>query len=255
MGLPKVVRPLALPLVVLGALFSSTLAEAAGSASARSERSAIRVRNGATINWSGYVATSGPYSSVSASWIQPAMDCAETAYGASSFWVGLDGWGSTTVEQAGTEARCTRGVAEFVAWSEMFPKAASRFPTAKYPVSEGDALAASVAALGGGKFKLILRDETKGWSRTLTKKASKSAPAELRSAEVIAEAPSLGGEPESLADFGTVGFGGATVDGQTLTTSLPGVEPLTMVSKAGGVTEAVPSPISGGAFTDTWQSP
>ncbi|MGN6721755.1 MAG: G1 family glutamic endopeptidase, partial [Marmoricola sp.] len=52
-------------------------------------------------NWSGYATTMGPFTSVSASWTQPTVNCAATgkksAY--SSFWVGIDGDGSSTVEQ------------------------------------------------------------------------------------------------------------------------------------------------------------
>src|ERR1700678_1270393 len=50
-------------------------------------------------NWSGYAGDSGTSTSVSASWVQPTVTCggsgAKDKY--SSFWVGLDGYSSTTV--------------------------------------------------------------------------------------------------------------------------------------------------------------
>src|SRR5215467_11203890 len=51
-------------------------------------------------NWSGYAATTGTYTSVSASWIQPAGNC-PSWFGSqyAAFWVGLDGFSSSTVEQ------------------------------------------------------------------------------------------------------------------------------------------------------------
>jgi len=62
-------------------------------------------------NWSGYAATgaNGAFSSVSASWTEPAATCTSnrrrTAQYA-AFWVGLDGYSSGSVEQTGTDSDC-----------------------------------------------------------------------------------------------------------------------------------------------------
>src|SRR5580693_1467505 len=48
-------------------------------------------------NWSGYAATGGPFTSVSADWVQPAGNCS-TGDQYAAFWVGLDGYSSATVE-------------------------------------------------------------------------------------------------------------------------------------------------------------
>ena len=56
-------------------------------------------------NWSGYAAASGTYKSVSASWTEPTGTCSGSAK-YSSFWVGLDGYNSSTVEQTGSEVDC-----------------------------------------------------------------------------------------------------------------------------------------------------
>src|SRR6266404_5552644 len=47
-------------------------------------------------NWSGYAATTGMYTSVSASWTEPTGTCSGSAK-YSSFWVGLDGYSSGSV--------------------------------------------------------------------------------------------------------------------------------------------------------------
>jgi len=57
-------------------------------------------------NWSGYAATTGTYTSVSASWTEPTGTCSGTAK-YSSFWVGLDGYSSSSVEQTGSEVDCS----------------------------------------------------------------------------------------------------------------------------------------------------
>ena len=78
------------------------------------------IRNGTSANWSGYVATGGGFTSVTADWTEPAVSCgSQTTY--ASFWIGLDGDGSSSVEQIGTEADCSGGHASYAAWYEMYP--------------------------------------------------------------------------------------------------------------------------------------
>jgi hypothetical protein len=74
-----------------------------------------KVSHSTSTNWSGYAVTGGRYTSVSASWTQPAVNCSVTPTGWSSFWVGLDGDTSNTVEQTGTEADCSSGPALYSA--------------------------------------------------------------------------------------------------------------------------------------------
>jgi hypothetical protein len=172
--------------------------------------------------------------------------CVKTPTGWSSFWVGIDGDTTNTVEQTGTEADCSNGAPVYYAWYEMYPKATVQYSN---PVSAGDGLSASVTSLGSGYFRLTLTDTTKGWSRTTTQRLKS---ARLASAEVIAEAPS-GGGVLPLADFQAVNFSGAGANGSPFTSSTPGLEPITMVT-SGGTVEATPSGIGTGAFSDTWYS-
>jgi peptidase A4-like protein len=199
-------------------------------------------------NWAGYTSAGNPgtFTSVSASWAQPAVTCTATDT-FSSFWVGLDGDGTNSVEQTGTEADCNGGAAAYQGWFEMFPQAPVFYDN---PVQPGDAMSASVVANGGGAFTLTLTDSTQGWTQT-TSQASDAA--QLGSAEVIAEAPSDGtGAVLPLSNFGTVSFTNATVDNTAMGNENPGA--LTMVS-ASDVTEATPSALTGGnAFTVTWDS-
>jgi hypothetical protein len=205
-----------------------------------------RIRHGISTNWSGYAVTGfGPYTSVSSSWTQTAVNCASTPNGFSAFWVGLDGDTTNTVEQTGTEANCSSGKAEYGAWFEMFPKRSFSYPN---PVLPGDSFTASVIYVGRGRFQLTLSDTTQGWSQTTTQRRRS---AKLGSAEVIAEAPSSGRRVLPLANFGIIGFSAATANGSLLSSSTPGIEPLTMAS--GATVKATPSAISSGSFSDTWQ--
>ena len=206
-----------------------------------------RIDHSTSTNWSGYAVSGfGPYQSVSSSWRQPPVDCSKTPTGWSAYWVGLDGDTTNTVEQTGTEADCSKGTAVYYAWYEMYPKYPVNYPNR---VSEGDSLSASVTYLGNGYFTLTLSDSTRGWSHTTTQRLKA---AKLGSAEVIAEAPSGRGGILPLADFGTAAFSAATVNGLPLTSSTPGLDPITKVS--GSTVSAAPSAISGGSFADKWYS-
>lgn len=203
-----------------------------------------RLSNSTSTNWSGYAVTGGRYTSVSASWTQPAVDCAATPTGWSSFWVGLDGDGTNTVEQTGTEADCSSGQAVYSSWYEMYPK----FPkSSSDPVVPGDTFTASVTTDGRGSFTLTLTNTTRGWTHTTNARLKN---ARLGSAEVIAEAPSSSGGVLPLADFGTASFAGATANGVSFASQHP--DAIDMVS--GSTTKASTSNISGsGDFAVSWR--
>jgi hypothetical protein len=198
-------------------------------------------------NWSGYAGagTPGTFTSVSSSWTEPTVTCtAQQTF--ASFWVGLDGDGTQSVEQTGTEADCNNGVATYQGWFEMFPNAPVFYNN---PVAPGDTMSASVVANGGGAFTLTLSDQTQGWTQTTDQT---SAVAQLGSAEIIAEAPSDTNGVLPLSNFGTVNFASAMINNTALAAASP--TELTMVSAA-GVTEATPSAVTNGDdFSVTWDS-
>jgi hypothetical protein len=194
-------------------------------------------------NWSGYAATGTKFTSVSASWIQPTATCTNTDTW-SSFWVGLDGDGSNSVEQTGSEVDCSGGTPQYYSWYEMYPAYPVNY---RDPVDAGDHFTASVTAGSRGAFTLTLSDETKGWTHTVHKTLRG---AKLASAEVVAEAPSTLAGPLPLTDFGTVGFTGATVNGKPIGDFSP--DGITMAR--GGATLVSISPLDGGTdFSASWQ--
>ena len=238
-------RRRSLCVAIVGVLATVVALSATGGAASTVRHGRMhRISNSTSTNWSGYAVTGGRYTSVSASWTEPSVTCSgTTAY--SSFWVGLDGDTSGTVEQTGTDADCSGSTPQYYAWYEMYPK----FPTnLRNPVQPGDHLTATVTTDGNGRFTLTLSDTTRGWTNS-TSARLKSA--KLASAEVIAEAPSSSGGVLPLANFGAVSFSGAKANGATLTSSTPGIDPITMQS--GSTVKAQPSSISNGAFSVTWK--
>ncbi|WP_329129662.1 G1 family endopeptidase [Streptomyces sp. NBC_01476] len=200
-----------------------------------------RVTHSTSSNWAGYAATGTTFTSVSASWVQPSVSCGSgTAY--SSFWIGLDGDGSSSVEQTGSEADCSGGRAQYYSWYEMYPA---------YPVNYSNAVSAgdhftSTVSVSGHTYTLTLSDTTKGWTKTTTKTQSGLSNA---SAEIIAEAPSSSTGVLPLAHFSTASFSNASANGQPIGNFGP--DKINMAS--GSTTKATTSALSGGGnFTVTW---
>jgi hypothetical protein len=220
-----------------------------GSSSAAARTNAPRlgpihkISHSTSSNWSGYSAINGRYTTVSANWKQPTASCTSaTTY--SSFWVGLDGDGSNTVEQTGTSADCSGGAPRYYAWYEMYPK----FPVnLSIAVRPGDSMSGSVTTNGAGQFTLHIHDGTTGGDFVTTQTLKKARRA---SAAALAEAPSGSGGVLPLTNFGTASFSAVTVNGQAIGAFNP--DKIDMVGN--GFTKASTSALSGGnAFSVTWK--
>jgi hypothetical protein len=77
-----------------------------------------------SVNWAGYavVGGSGSFRTVQASFVIPKLlSCGLTEDSDSSYWAGLGGSGSQTVEQEGIDSACRNGVVYYIPWYEMYP--------------------------------------------------------------------------------------------------------------------------------------
>jgi hypothetical protein len=209
-------------------------------------------------NWSGYAVTGTSFTEAAGSWIVPAVTC-NSGDQYAVFWVGIDGYASSTVEQTGTEATCVGTTAQYSAWYE-FCCSEPIITIPSITVTPGDLMRANVTYNSGtGEFTVTIKDVTNGESYS----TSKAVPnAQRSSAEWIAEAPSsfiiL-----PLADYGTVLFGRDPTTlpdtnraSDSTTSGFIGVfstiEQITMEKK--GVMESIPSGLSidGTSFSVTW---
>lgn len=246
-------------------MLATLVAPLALSAHAPADATAQGLRQVSSTNWAGYAVTGarGSVTDVRGSWVVPQVvgGCPSTNQYA-SFWVGIDGYSSSTVEQTGTDSDCQGGVPVYYAWYEFYPKPSFRI--SGLSVSPGDVISAEVKYTGG-KFTASIHDVTTGQAFSKSVKVS----AHRTSAEWIAEAPSSSGGVLPLADFGTVNFGldatgvastcYATVSGVTgpigsFTSS--SVHSITMVNSAGTQTKASPSALSSDqtSFSVSWAS-
>src|SRR2546421_7208669 len=207
-------------------------------------------------NWSGYAVTgaSGSVSDAKGSWTVPAIQ--GTCPGInqySSFWVGIDGFSSGTVEQTGTDSDCQNGAPTYYAWYEFYPHPS--FLISGLTVRPGDHMTAE-ASFNGRSFTVTITNTSTGVSFSTSARVRS---AQRSSAEWIAEAPSSSGGILPLADFGTVSYSSctATVNGTPGTIGSFGssVQVITMVSNSGAV-KAQPSSLSssGDSFSVTWKS-
>ncbi|MGD0995421.1 MAG: G1 family glutamic endopeptidase [Candidatus Bathyarchaeia archaeon] len=230
-------------------------------------------------NWSGYAVTgsSGSVTSAYGSWKVPAVSsgASGTTTYYSAFWVGIDGFSSSTVEQVGTMAQIIGTTVSYYAWFEFYPS--PMYQITSLSIKPGNTISASVtytgSSSGSGRgfvsrqsistFTATITDVTTGKSYTTTGTVDNAA---RSSAECIAEAPSSSRGLLPLANFGTVNYGldntavtgtcYATVSGVNgpLGSFGSAVQRITMVTSK-GVTKALPSlaPSSDGtSFSITW---
>src|SRR5947209_16411999 len=126
---------------------------------------APRIHDGSvsSTNWSGFAVTgsAGSVSDAKGSWVVPTIqgNCPSTNQ-YSSFWVGIDGFSSGTVEQTGTDSDCQNGVPTYYAWFEFFPH--PLFLINGLTISPGDHMTAE--ANFNGRFTVTITDTTTGVS-------------------------------------------------------------------------------------------
>jgi hypothetical protein len=202
-------------------------------------------------NWSGYADTGTGFSQAAGSWSEPSASCSGRTTTLAAFWVGIDGYSSSTVEQDGTIIECYRGVAYQYSWWEMYPT--NDIQVVGESVAAGDSITASVVR-SGSSYTLAVTDSTHPANSFSTVQTCSGCA--NSSAEWIAEAPSGTAGVYPLTDFGTWTETGASVtEGSTsgVISSFTDDE-ITMVDNADRV-KAQPGALngSGNGFSVTWE--
>jgi hypothetical protein len=151
-------------------------------------------------NWAGYVDHGRSFSYTRASWVVSPLTCSSDD-SVASFWVGVDGYHSKTVEQAGTVGYCHGGKPTYYTWWEMFPTNDAQLVGSS--VRAGDEITASVS-VSGSKYTLRVIDSTHP-ANSFTKIATCSA-CRNASVEWIAERPRHQQGLYPLARFGHLTF-------------------------------------------------
>jgi Peptidase A4 family len=159
-------------------------------------------------NWTGYIdlAHRGvKFRYVATRFRVPTATCTSSNSKA-SFWVGLDGAGTPTVEQVGISTNCQNGHPRYQSWYEMFPEGAQY----KFSVHPGDSISMWVSQnSSGGIYELSVTDTTAGHTASFVQPGlcPPRKTCESATAEVILEADN----GTNLSRFTTVSFTGSTV--------------------------------------------
>lgn len=220
-----------------------------------------RAGQATSTNWCGYVAESNlthpaknSVTAVYGSWIVPVVESSSTATYA-AFWIGIDGYSSSTVEQIGTSHDFVNGALQQYAWFEMYP--GGSYVINGFSMNAGDVISASVLYSGNNIFTMTLHNDTKQISYTVPTSYTKSTTAQRSCAEWIVEAPYLN-SILPLADFVTAYLWGcmATINGVTASinnSSWPNAS-IEMVTNSGAA-KAIPSALlqDNGSFFVTWK--
>lgn len=184
--------------------------------------------------------------SVSGSWTVPAVNTSlDNTYSAA--WVGIGGYGESSLIQTGTLQGIREGQPIYYAWYELLPNTAVRIQS--IDVEPGDEMTASVMLVQGSDnlWKVEITDLTKNQNYTRTFRYSASR----LSAEWIVERPSIGGKITNLAEFGSVTFTEclAVIDNTTGTiSSFPGYK-LLMYSDEAQLVSVSSLEAGGSSFT------
>jgi hypothetical protein len=187
-------------------------------------------------NWSGYVATGSNFTSASSSWTEPQVTC-NSSNDLMAPWVGIDGYGSQSVEQTGVATDCSSGSPVYQAWYEMYPAAPVYYND---PVSAGDSISASASTDGNGNYTLTITDNTQGWTET----TPASYQGQNASAEAIIESPTA-----AYPNFGSVDFTGFQINGQDPSS----FNPVALDASNSSGFEDHTGPLSGGNFSITYE--
>ncbi|HZS42797.1 MAG TPA: G1 family glutamic endopeptidase [Candidatus Paceibacterota bacterium] len=198
-------------------------------------------------NWAGYVANSGGYSGVNATWIVPAVSTVNASnLSADAMWVGIGGVSSTDLIQAGTQAIIQNGQITYKAWYETLPNAAVNIPLS---IKAGDSIKVAITEISPNLWQITFTNNSTNQSYT----QNVSYVSSHSSAEWIEERPVeySSGRLIPLDNFGTlfVMNGAAIQNGSNVNIAKTGATALTMTTFSGILLASPSGLVNGDSFS------
>ncbi len=199
-------------------------------------------------NWSGYAVTgaNGTYKSVSANWTEPTATCTSSRSDLyASFWVGLDGYSSNSVEQTGTDSDCVRRLSSLLRLVRDVPGQSGELqqPGATGRLDEriGHVLRNRHLHPGAeGQHPGLDSDHHQDpvWPGPLLGRGHHRGP-------VLKLRRSPAGQLRHTISYSTLGANGSSLGSQSPIA-------ITMINNSGADKDSTSSISSGGAFSNTW---
>lgn len=203
-------------------------------------------------NWSGYMAATGTFSGITASWVVPNVAGNGRTITADGTWIGIGGVTSGDLIQTGTQDIVSAsGQVSMAAFYEMLPDASVTITD--MAISPGDLISASIKEVALDIWTIAITDSTDSdsYTTTVTYMSANS------SAEWIEEDPNFAnGTQVPFDDFGSVSFTNTTaiLNGKSIALGSTNPSSITLTNLAGKAI-AVPSAINtaGTGFSVTYQ--
>ncbi len=220
-------------------------ARGAGGRAVNARLATPEVTNATSNNWSGaanFSPAGKPYGFVGGQWTVPSPNTtADGAYYASE-WVGIDGWNSSDVLQAGTETQVTKSwffrLTQVYTWWEWFPAGEVRINN--LPVSPGDVMYCLICADTTTHATVYFSNQSQGVGTRfeITPPAGTTLMGNV--AEWVVERPSVSGSVANLTDYAACYFDECIAGGGGNIDNLNGASLITMTG-TGGATLSEPT--------------
>ncbi len=171
-----------------------------------------RLANATSSNWSGSVAfppANRTFGWVEGQWTVPNPHAPATGSYYASEWIGIDGWGSGDVLQAGTETAVVDILGIFssthvYAWWEWYP--AGEVAITNLAVSPGDIMYCLICVNSPTTATVYISNQSSSVTTRFTITAPRGTTLAGNSGEWIVERPTVNGAVASLTDYDVVYF-------------------------------------------------
>lgn len=196
------------------------------------------IANATSGNWSGatvFAPAGKPYGFVGGQWTVPSPNtAADGAYYASE-WVGIDGWNSGDVLQAGTETAITKtwlfSISQVYTWWEWFP--AGEVKISNLPVTAGDVMYCLICADTTSHATVSFSNQSQGVGTRFAITPPSGTTLVGNVAEWIVERPTVGGKVANLTDYAACYFDECITGGSGRVDNLAGASLVTMTGTGG----------------------
>lgn len=199
-------------------------------------------------NWSGVAVTGKTYTRATGSWKVPKVTVTTTNRFAAT-WVGIGGYSTGDLIQAGTAEESVSGHADYFAWTEILP--AAEVVISGFAVHPGDSMTVDVNQVSTGSWTITVTNHTTAavFTTNLSYTSTHS------SAEWIHEAPTVNGQQARLATTTKAVFDHGTVNGSTVIGSGGTVHEIQLIGKTDATPSTLDSDHDGFAVADGSTAP
>jgi hypothetical protein len=203
------------------------------------------VSNATSTNWSGaavFAPADKPYRFVGGQWTVPNPNAISDGSYYASEWVGIDGWNSGDVLQAGTETHISKiwfiTSRDVYTWWEWFP--AGEVKISNLPVSPGDVMYCLICADSTTHATVTFSNQSTGVGTRFDITPPSGTTLAGNVAEWIVERPSINGSVAALTDYAACYFDECLAGGSLRVDNLSGASLITMTG-GGGATLSEPT--------------